>query len=181
MKNRRVIEGFPDDSALVRALEAKSPDALGEAYRRYGRAVYGVAHRLTGSRSDAQDVLHDLFVGLPDAVRSFERRGSFEGWLKRIAARMALARTRAQARRAGIPLHSVGVPPGRPETDGTLDRVTLEKALLTLSPSLREVFLLREVEGFTHREVASLLGIEEGASKVRLHRAKRALRDKLRG
>ena len=170
-------ERFLDDKALAAALARRSRAALEEAYERYSKPVFGIAYRLTGRRTEAEEVLHDVFVGLPEAARGFEGRGSFEGWLVRIAARMALARNRSRGRRRETPLESAPAvaSPGRDSAEW----VALERALARLSVSLREVFVLKEVEGYSHLEIADILGIREGASKVRLYRAKKQLQEML--
>lgn len=170
---------FPDDQALAAALSDRSRSALEEAYRRYAKPVFGVAYRLTGSATEAEEVLQDVFVGLPEAAGSYEGRGRFEGWITRVAARMALARNRARDWRREDALDCV-----RSDQTGTRDRdagewVALERALGELSGPLRDVFLLKEVEGYPHEEIAEMLGIRVGASKVRLHRAKKRLRELL--
>src|SRR3954464_915394 len=82
---------------IVRAREGQ-PDALSEFYARFGQTLMTLAFRLTGSRADAEDVLHDVFLGLPEALNRYEERGSFESWLKRVTARVALTRMRSRVR-----------------------------------------------------------------------------------
>ena len=179
---------FGDDKSLVAGLTSGREDALAEAYRRHADAVYTVAYRLLGSTTEAEDVRQDVFVGLPEAARSYQGRGSFEGWLKRVAARLALMRHRQPRRRRE---HSSGWssmrdPRGR-QPDGqfrgadqdVVDRVALERALGELPVNLRAAFVLKEIEGFSHAQVGDVLGISVDASKVRLHRAKKVLRQLL--
>lgn len=128
---------------------------------------------MTGQVDDAEDVLQDVFLGLPEALRSYAARGSFAAWLYRVAARTALMRLRATCRRRETRLfESRAAPSGA----GVVERLTIEAALSSLPESLRIVFVLREIEGYSHAEIGAMLGIREGASKVRLHRARRALR-----
>src|SRR2546428_6884289 len=75
------------------------PEALASLYRSHGAVLWRLAYRLTGTRQDAEDVVHDVCVGLPEALRRYEERGSFAGWLKRVTARVALMRLRARRRR----------------------------------------------------------------------------------
>src|SRR5687768_2414044 len=82
-------------------------------YRQYADGVYTLAYRITGSREDAEDVLQDLFVGLPRALASYREQGRFESWLKRIAARLALMRLRTARRRSEVSLIDAGDPSGR--------------------------------------------------------------------
>ena len=146
-------------------------DVIADLYRRHAGALMAVAYRLLMSRADAEDVVHDLFVGLPEALRKYEERGSMEAWLKRIVVRLALGRLR-QRREVML---DVAHEPVAASVD-PVKRLTIERALSSLSPSLRTVLMLKEVEGFTHAEIATMLGISTAASEVRLHRALRQLR-----
>src|SRR4051794_39392601 len=85
----------PDIVARARAGEA---EALSELYARHAHALMALAYRLTASRDDAEDVLHDVFLGLPEALHQYEERGSLDSWLKRITARVAISRLRSRAR-----------------------------------------------------------------------------------
>ena len=153
-------------------------DALAELYARYGRSLMALAYRLTGSRDDAEDVLHDVFLGLPEALRQYDERGSFEGWLRRVTARVALTRLRKTSRAREVALVDDLVAPAT-TADRLADVALVERAINALPDALRSVFILREVEGYSHAEVAELLGISTNASEVRLHRAIRALRKQL--
>ena len=135
-----------------------------------------LATRLTGQRSDAEDVVQDVFIGLPEALRRYEERGAFAAWLRRLTARHALMRQRQAQNRHEVP-HGVESGALRaPETAPGGDGEFIERALLSLSDGLRQVFVLRVVEGYSHGEIAELLGISAGASEVRLSRAVKALR-----
>ncbi|PYO64311.1 MAG: hypothetical protein DMD71_13475, partial [Gemmatimonadetes bacterium] len=79
------------------------PPALAALYRAHGAAVFRLAYRLTGTREDAEDVVHDVFVGLPEALLRYEERGRLQSWLKRVAARVALMRLRQRGRRREVP------------------------------------------------------------------------------
>src|SRR5688572_33052313 len=113
-------------------------------YRQYADGVYTLAYRITGSREDAEDVLQDLFVGLPRALASYREQGRFESWLKRIAARLALMRLRTTHRRREVSLLELSDPPVR-EAD-PIHAIALERAIQSLPEPLRVVFVLREVE-----------------------------------
>jgi len=168
-----VGEGF---GASVDAVRAGNPDALAALYGEYGRALYRLAYRLTGTREDAEDVVHDVFVGLPEALGRYEERGRFASWLKRVTARVALMRLRARNRRREVALDSAA---GETEQPAPSERDGLEAAVNTLPDHLRAVLVLKEIEGYAHAEIAELLGISEGASRVRLTRALKRLRNEL--
>ncbi|AHG88709.1 RNA polymerase sigma factor, sigma-70 family [Gemmatirosa kalamazoonensis] len=158
------------------------PDALGELYARHARALLALARRLLGSTADAEDVVHDVFLGLPEALRRYEERGSLESWLKRVTARMALNRLRSRRRAREVtltPPPSVHDATGALDTLDAIDALALQGAIDALPDALRAVLVLKEIEGYSHAEVAALLDITRGASEVRLHRAVAALRQAL--
>jgi len=160
------------DAVLVALVASGDRVALGALYDRYAIVLLGVAYRLLMSSADAEDVVHDVFVGLPEAFRKYQERGALAGWLKRVTVRVVLSRLRRAEVRATIALDaSVGAPPR--DHDAAID---LDAAVASLTPSLRAVLVLKEVEGYSHAEIAEMVGISVAASKVRLHRALRALR-----
>lgn len=157
-----------DDAMLIAAVRGGSAQALAELYARHAPAVFTAALRLLGSREDAEDVLQDVFLGLPDALARYEERGAFGAWIRRVAVRTSLMALRRRGRKGHEPLASadaVGEAP--PE---------LERSIAALPDALRVVFVLREVEGYSHAEIAELLGITRTASALRLHRAWKLVR-----
>jgi RNA polymerase sigma-70 factor (ECF subfamily) len=169
------VSSPPTPHDLLQQTRAGDPDALAELYRLHGAAVHAGAYRLTASAADADDVLQDVFVGLPEALRSFDGRGSFGGWLRRVAARTALMRMRRSTRRGEVALPDDAPAPAA----DAAARVDIERALAGLAPGLRAVFVLREVEGYSHAEIAGIMGLRAGTSEVRLHRARQRLRQLL--
>lgn len=159
------------DAQLAVATRAGDMTALAELYRRFAPGLMGVAYRLLLSREAAEDVLHDVFVGLPEALRKYEERGRLAAWLKQVTARFALSVLRHE--QTGARVESALQPPAAPSHEST---ITLHSAVAALPPSLRAVLVLKEIEGFSHAEIAAMLGISKGASEVRLHRALVALR-----
>ena len=150
---------------------------LGELYDAYGRQLFRVAYRLLGTREDAEDVVHDVFVGLPEALAHYEERGRLDAWLRRVTVRVALMLQRSRARRRETGLHSaadVPTPAGI-----TAEQLELQKAVDALPAPLRSVLVLKEMEGYSHAEIATLLGISAVTSRVRLFRAMRSMRQRL--
>ena len=170
--------------ALVRsdphAVPSETPlhadaEVIERIFREYGQLVLDTAYRLTGSVSDAEDVLQDVFLGLPAALERYRHRDTFPAWLRRVTVRVALMRLRRDRGRREIALDTVAEPIVRAhETSG--ERAEIERAIAALPAGLRAVFVLREVEGYSHAEIAALLDIREGTSQVRYHRAVRMLR-----
>src|SRR5437016_13910873 len=96
--------GNGSPASLIAEARAGSPDALSALYLEHGAALFRLAYRLVGAREDAEDVVHDVFVGLPEALRRYEERGSFAAWLRRVTARVALMRLRSRKRRREVSL-----------------------------------------------------------------------------
>ena len=173
-------------TALLDRLRAGDADALTQLFARHGERAYATAYRLTCSVDDARDVVQDVWVALPDASVTYEGRGSFEGWLNRLVVRTALMRLRSAKRRRESALPddaSTDAPQAarRDAPDAILDRMAIEQALAALPEHLRAVFVLREVEGYSHAEIAEVLGLRKGTSEVHLFRARQQLRALLRG
>jgi RNA polymerase sigma factor (sigma-70 family) len=164
-----------DEGALVAATRLGSADALAQLYHGHADAVYGVAYRLISVPEDAEDVLQDVFVGLPDALQNYDERGNFGAWLRRVTVRAALMHLRARGRRREEALDDHGEVPSNATGQLLIDRIAAREAILRLPDALRTVFVLKEVEGYSHAEIALLLGLTPGASAVRLNRAWRAL------
>jgi RNA polymerase sigma factor (sigma-70 family) len=162
-----------DERILVQAARG-STDALAEVFVRYRAVAYRTALGLTRNTADAEDVVQDVFVALPEALERYDAARPFEPWLRRVTARAALSRMRSEERRERR--HAVECRHARNPSPSPLDRIILEHAVAKLPLSLRAVLLLREVEGFTHEEIAGLLGITPAASATRLSRAWTRLR-----
>jgi RNA polymerase sigma-70 factor (ECF subfamily) len=167
------------EAELLRAVSAGSLDALGELYRAHADAVITLAFRMTGSRAEAEDVLQDVFVALPRALRGYHEQGRFAAWLKRTTVRTVLMRMRAAERRRETNLqeHLHDVPAA--SADRPVEWIALETALCALPSSLRAVFVLKELEGYSHAEIAELLDISPAAAMTRLSRAWHQLRKEL--
>src|SRR5881397_1239184 len=97
----------PESANLVERAREGDPAALGLLYDDFGASLFRLAYRLTGSRQDAEDVVHDVFVGLPEALARYEERGRLGAWLGRVTARVALMRQRGVRRRREVGLDGV--------------------------------------------------------------------------
>jgi RNA polymerase sigma factor (sigma-70 family) len=141
-------------------------------YDRYKRAMYTLAYRLTGDFDEANDVLQDAFFDVFKNLGSFRKEASLGAWIKTIVARKAYR----QFKKVSFIDYSELITDT--ETwDETLNTEYLEKAILSLPDGFRTVFVMIEIEGFTHKEVAELLYISEGTSKSQLFHAKKRLRE----
>lgn len=167
------------DAGLVAALKDGDRDALAELYRRHADTLYTAAYRITGDEGHAQDAVHDVFVGLERALRSYEERGDLPGWLRKVTVRTALMGIRSRTRRSRREEAVEGT--SRTDPEPVEERLAVREALDRMPEKLRLVFVLKEIEGYGHGEIADQLGISEGTSSVRLSRAWAFLRRTLGG
>ena len=168
------------DDVVARA-QAGDQTAFRDLYRQHAGRVYALCLRLTGDARDADERTQDVFVRLWDKLRSFRGESAFSSWLHRLAVNVVLNERRTTIRR------EQRVTPA--EDPGALERnrgnpteglsIDLERAIAELPDGAREVFVLFDIEGYGHAEIASLTGIAEGTSKAQLFRARRLLREKL--
>ena len=166
---------------LLRRAARGGRRALQSLYEEYSEQLFAVAYRLTESSADARDVLHDVICELPEAIRGFDGKRPLGVWLRSVTVHAALRHIRAERRRDEILMAAspdeaeVVAPPESP----VLDSIALERALSSLSEKLRTVVVLKELEGYSHREIAELLQIERATSESRLYRARKLLRAEL--
>ncbi len=165
------------DPELILKLRQGDPVALTAVYRRFGGELLALAARFTGSTTEAEDILHDLIVGLPERMRTYEERASLTAWLRRVVVNMSLMRLRSVKRRRETSLDSQELPPCDLQPSDTADAIDL--AIQELPTALRTVVVLRLIAGYTHREIAETLGISPNASEARLSRGIAALRERL--
>lgn len=191
--SRRVVHlADPGGAAHSRAAEAALVErcrrgeiaAFEELYRRHAPRVYNLSYRMLGHPADAEDAVQETFLLAHRRLDSFRGEAALGTWLHRMAVNHCLDRLRSRAGREAHATDSLDdpephwEPAGRAES--TLERLDLETAIARLPPGGRAVFVLHDVEGLEHREIASLLGISEGTSKSQLHKARLRLRRWLR-
>ena len=160
--------------SLVARARAGDFTALERLYRTYERPVYTLARRLTKSAEDAEDVLQETFLEVCRSLRQWRGEGSLWGWIRTIAASKALMRYRREKLREWEPLED-DVLAARGAEDVPL-RMDLEAALERLPERSRAVVWLHDVEGYTHEEIAELMGMTTSFSKSQLARAHDRLR-----
>jgi RNA polymerase sigma-70 factor (ECF subfamily) len=165
-----------DDLALVeRFLRARGEDAFRALYRAHTPALYALALRLTGGdQGEAEDLVQESWVRAVRALSSFRARSALRSWLCGLLVNVRRERIRADWRTVEAP----DIEPAADISDPA-DALDLERAIGTLPEGARDVFVLHDVYGYTHREIAELLGIVEGTSKSQLTRARTLLRSSL--
>ncbi len=197
-------ERNPGDFEDVRSLLARDVDwaeksaagdrhAFEQIYRNYQNRVYGLSLRLTGDIIEAEQLTQDTFVKAWFAIGGFTGRGQLGGWLGRVATNLWRDRHRSRTRRqqlAADALVEKGTEPGqepmatlsgaaRTRPDGVIPLLTamdLERCIARLPAGGRQVYVLHEIEGYTHREIAELLQVAIGTVKAQLHRSRKLLR-----
>lgn len=172
------------DEEIVSAIAAGDAQALAELYLRHGTSVLRFLTRTLGDASVAEDLCHDVFLALPTIAENYRRMDKPQSWLFGIAANKARAYRRRQwLREKLLRAYSLLVPArdpvDAPRHDGPADRIAT--ALDRLPLEHREVLMLQVGEGLSGAEIAEVLSLSHGAVRVRLHRARAALRDAVLG
>jgi len=170
----------PEDAALAAACRAGDLHAYERLYRLQGARMRNLARNLLGTQSDAEDAVQETFLKVQRSITSFRGQSSFVTWTFRILVNTCHDLRRSRMRRkefvpderedAAMPVEA-RAPGGHPSL-----KLALERAIAALTQQQRNVFLLYEVEGFHHAEIAAMLEITETASKNTLFQAKRNLR-----
>lgn len=180
------------DAELVAAWKGGDDSAFEELIRRHERRVFRLLMRMMGSREEAEDVAQECFLSLYRHGKRFRSEARFSTFVYRVAAnaalnrRRTLGRTRTRMQKLSVRQAAGDDLPNSPRDpeDSTLGNELTQHvrdALETLSPSLRMPVVLYDIEGLPYGEIASILGVAEGTVKSRIHRARQALREQLRG
>jgi len=176
----RSTAGWADDVELARRCQAAAPGAFDELYRTHAPRLFGLACRMVG-RQEAEDLLQEIFLTAHRKLALYKGESSLGTWLFKMATNQCLDHLRSRgARWAALTSELGDEPPTDPSNAGAIlgvvDRLDLERAIAGLPTGCRLVFVLHDVEGCQHQEVAQHLGISEGTSKSQLHKARRRLR-----
>jgi RNA polymerase sigma-70 factor (ECF subfamily) len=173
------------DAPLVARAKRGDREAFSRLVERHHRRVFGTAHHMLGDREAAADMTQDTFLAAWRSLGGFEERARFSTWITKIAMNRCRNALRAfAAARTGPLLTDPPADPARGPEAAVGDREVaahLERALGQIDPGHREILILREIDGLSYDEMAEILDLEAGTVKSRLHRARAALREKLRG
>lgn len=178
---------LPEGEAIRRAQNGDA-DAFERLYRLHSRRVYSVVLRMVGNPAEAEDLTQEAFLQLFRKIHTFRGDSAFSTWLHRLAVNVVLMRLRKKSlpetsldepvegdEEASGPKRDVGAED--PLMVGSVDRVILERAVAELPPGYRMVFLLHDVQGFEHNEIAKMMDCSIGNSKSQLHKARTRLRE----
>ncbi|HEY0427346.1 MAG TPA: RNA polymerase sigma factor [Pyrinomonadaceae bacterium] len=151
-------------------------------YERYHRRTYSLCMRMTNSQTEAEDLTQEVFIQLFRKIGSFRGDSAFSTWLHRLTVNQVLMHFRRRSVKNEKTSESGEMPEQtvsgteNPRKMPVLDRIALKNAVAQLPPGYRNVFVLHDVEGYEHEEVARLLRISVGTSKSQLHKARLKLR-----
>jgi RNA polymerase sigma-70 factor (ECF subfamily) len=164
-------------------------EAFEVLYSLHKRRVYSLCLRMTANASEAEDLTQEAFLQLFRKIATFRGESAFSTWLHRMAVNVVLM----QLRKKGLPVVPLEDPVESEEESpkkemgaadlkltGSLDRMQLERAIKRLPAGYRTIFVLHDVEGYEHNEIAGIVGCSIGNSKSQLHKARLKLRDLLR-
>ena len=170
------------DLELAARCRAGDADAFEELYRQHARRLFNLALRMIGSADEAEDVLQEVFLQAHRKLAGFRGESTLGTWLYRLTMNHCLDHLRgrqAKMSRATESLDDEGamepMAPA-PAVPPAISRMDLERAIDMLPAGSRAAFLLHDVEGFEHREIAEILGVSEGTSKSQVHKARMKLR-----
>jgi RNA polymerase sigma-70 factor (ECF subfamily) len=173
------------DLELIRAASAGDAEAFEELYKQHHRRVYSLCLRMVGNPSVAEDMTQEVFLQLYRKLSSFRGDSAFTTWLHRLTVNQVLM----HFRKRGVKLEHtseegdftnvVETPLQSTRRISLIDRLALDKAIAELPPGYRAIFVLHDVEGYEHGEIADMLNISVGTSKSQLHKARMRLRELL--
>jgi RNA polymerase sigma-70 factor (ECF subfamily) len=157
-------------------------DAVEELYRQHAGRLFNLVRRMIGDEAEAEDLLQEVFLLAFRKLPTFEGRAAVGTWLYRLAVNRCTDHLRSRASKNAQRTSSMeDAPPVSVAAPPTVSRLDLERAIAQLPDGCRAAFLLHDVEGFEHQEVARILEVSEGTSKSQVHKARMRLRRILQG
>jgi RNA polymerase sigma-70 factor (ECF subfamily) len=179
-----------NEAEAIRLAQQGDAGAFERIYRLHSRRVYALCLRMVGNTAEAEDLTQDAFLQLFRKIGTFRGESAFSTWLHRLAVNVVLMKLRKKTLpetsleestdpedESNGPRREIGAPDLL--LSGSIDRVHLERAIGQLPPGYRQVFVLHDVQGFEHNEIAGLMDCSIGNSKSQLHKARMRLRELL--
>lgn len=178
------------EAALIERAKQGDAQAFQHLYDKHKRRVYSLCLRMTSNTAEAEDLTQEAFLQLFRKIGTFRGESAFSTWLHRLSVNVVLMHLRKKS----LPVVSLEETTQVSEDDtpkkdfgaqdlalaGSIDRLQLQKAVEDLPPGYRTIFVLHDVEGYEHNEIAAIVGCSIGNSKSQLHKARMKLRDLLR-
>jgi RNA polymerase sigma-70 factor, ECF subfamily len=166
----------------IRRAQSGDVDAFERLYHEHSARIYALCLRLkAGDTSDATELMQDVFVRAWRRLSTFRGDCAFSSWLHRLAVNTMLENARTDGRRNArvLPMDDTSRLAGAARSSGVELKMDMENAIATLPKGARLAFVLHDVEGYQHQEIAEQLGVSVGTVKAQLHRARRLLRERL--
>jgi len=177
----RIIPFFTTEAQLIAALKRGESRAHKLVYERFSGKMLAVCTRYCTNRDDAEEVMLDGFMRVFEKVSQFREDGSFEGWVRRVMVTESLMFLRKNKQlRQEVALDDTLIEPDYDWADAALNENDLLRLIGQLPEGYRSIFNLYAIEGYSHTEIADLLGISEGTSKSQLSRARALLQSSLK-
>ena len=187
---KRLQGGKPSEAEAIERAKQGDAEAFEVLYNLHKRRVYSLCLRMTGNTASAEDLTQEAFLQLFRKIGTFRGESAFSTWLHRMSVNVVLM----QLRKKNLPLvpidetmegedeSSARKEPGAPDErlTGSIDRLQLQRAVDELPPGYRTIFVLHDVQGYEHNEIAGIVGCSIGNSKSQLHKARIKMRELLR-
>ena len=170
------------DHALAIAAGGGDMEAFEQLYTRHNRRVYSLCLRMMQNVAEAEDMAQEVFIQLFRKIGSFRGESAFTTWLHRLTVNQVLMHFRKRSVKVERTTEEGETPvqivrgTENPDRMRVIDRISLDHALKQLPPGYRSVFVLHDIEGHEHEEIAKILGVAVGTSKSQLHKARMKLR-----
>lgn len=187
---RRSDSGELPEAEAIRRAQQGDGAAFERLYQLHGRRVYALCLRMVRNTAEAEDLAQEAFLQLFRKIHTFRGDSAFSTWLHRLAVNVVLMKLRKKTvpetsleettepdEESGGPRKDIGGPDLL--LSGSIDRVNLERAIEQLPPGYKTVFVLHDVQGYEHNEIAEIMGCSIGNSKSQLHKARMRLRELL--
>ncbi len=188
MSPHKTPEGVPEAQIIARAQRGDEA-AFSTLFETHKRRVYSLCLRMTGNTAEAEDLTQEAFLQLFRKISTFRGESAFSTWLHRLAVNVVLMHLRKKGLQQ-VSLDELDTSQDEPvkrdygEDDrrlvGAIDRLSLSNAIAELPAGYRAVFVLHDIEGYEHNEIAEIMNCSVGNSKSQLHKARMKLRDRLR-
>ena len=185
-----VVSSHPVEADVLARAQAGDHQAFAQLYSLHKRRIYSLCLRMVGNIAAAEDLTQEAFLQLHRKIATFRGDSAFSTWLHRLAINVVLMHLRRKGLQVvsldeamePAPEERLGRSFGAPDPTlaGTIDRLALERAIGSLPAGYRLIFVLHDIEGYEHNEIASMLDCSIGNSKSQLHKARLKLRDALR-
>ena len=188
-RTRRTQAGEISEADAIRLAQQGDAAAFEHLYRLHSRRVYALCLRMVGNTAEAEDLTQEAFLQLFRKISTFRGESAFSTWLHRLAVNVVLMRLRKKSGseasleeitepdEEGSARRDFGTPDLR--LSGSIDRVNLQRAVEQLPPGYKAIFVLHDVQGYEHNEIAEIMGCSIGNSKSQLHKARMRLRELL--